>query len=233
MKLTPDLHFIRKHILRVLIYTDWAKFSQMRPEKIDSNLYNYHLKQLVKEGFVEHDSDHGYKLSPIGMRFVDHVSIKTFEPRWQPKLLTMLVVLNNNHIWLWPKYRQPFIGSWSLPSGKVHYDDESLEQAALREASYLSSKPPRSIRHCGVIEFSADINSQVVSHTISHVFVVDIDPGDVTHPRTKLIDIDALDDIQLSPGTREIITEVMSAASDKDKGFFYKSITIDWGSLPG
>ncbi len=223
MKLTPDMHFIRKHILRVLTYAEWVKFSKMRPENVDSNLYNYHLKRLVKEEYIEHDPARGYRLSAAGMRFVDHVSLETFEPRWQPKLLTMLIIINDNHIWLWPKYKQPFIGSWSLPSGKVHYDDVSVEAAALREAGYLSDKPPQAIEHCGVIEFIAEIDGQTASHTLAHIFKVDMKPNDVTHTKVQWIDLDEIPSLVLSPGTREIIQAV-----EEYTGFFYKSLTINW-----
>ena len=223
MKLTLDMHFIRKHILRVVTYAEWVRFRDMRPKNVDSNLYSYHLKCLIKEGYIEHDTQKGYRLSPAGMRFVDHISLESFEPRWQPKLLTMLVVVRDGHICLWPKYKQPFIGSWSLPSGKVHFEDVSVERAAVREIGYLTDTQPRAIRHCGVVEFSAGIQDTTVSHTVSHVFLVDILPEDITHPKVEWITLDQLSKLTLSPGTHEIIQ-----AAQSKKEFFYLPLTIDW-----
>ena len=159
MRVVPQLHHIRKHILRTLTYTKWARFRDMRPERVDSNLYSYHLKRLIKDGYVEHDNVNGYRLSPLGLRFVDHVSLENFEQRWQPKILTMVVVVNDqNEVLMWPKYKQPFIGKWSLPSGKMHYEDASAEAAVMREISYFSSQPATHLKHVGMVAFRASIN---------------------------------------------------------------------------
>ena len=130
---TSTQHHIQKHILKVLTYTEVARFRDMRPKGVDSNLYNYHLKLLIKEGLVS-KGEAGYTLSPQGMRFADHVSVEKYEYRQQPKLLTKLVYVNDkNEIILWPKYKQPYIGRWSLPSGKVHYEDNNVATAVSRE----------------------------------------------------------------------------------------------------
>ena len=46
-------HHIQKHILSVLMHTKFARFRDMRPPKVDTNLYSYHLKLLIKSGFVQ------------------------------------------------------------------------------------------------------------------------------------------------------------------------------------
>lgn len=222
MKVVSELHHIRKHILRKLVYTKWARFRDLRPDRVDSNLYNYHLKQLVKDGYVEHHSVKGYRLSPLGLRFADHVSLESFEQRWQPKLLTMIMITNDmGEILMWPKYKQPFIGKWSLPSGKMHYDDDSVEAAVEREVNYFSSQSAKDLKHVGVVEFRASINSELVSHTIAHIFTAKVDDGSLTGSRMKWIAKNRLDEIKMSPGTREIISAVRNR-----KHFFYESYDI-------
>jgi len=222
MRVVPNLHHIRKHILRTLTYAKWARFRDMRPERTDSNLYSYHLKQLIKDGYVEHDEVKGYRLSPLGLRFADHVSLETFEQRWQPKILTMAVITNDrDEILMWPKYKQPFIGKWSLPSGKVHYEDSSLEAAVMREISYFSSKPAEEVVHVGVVAYRASINDELVSHTIAHLFAAKVDPEALTGKRMKWIAVDLLGETEMSPGTKEIIAAARSADS-----FFYESYDI-------
>ncbi len=217
-----NMHHIQKHILRVLCYSKWARFRDMKPTNVDSNLYNYHLKLLIKSEMIEKVEGKGYRLSPDGLRFVDHVSVEKFEPRWQPKLLTMVVSINErNEILLWPKHRQPFIGRWSLPSGKVHYDDPSLEFAVRREISYFSPESPKNLVHKGVLEFQAYIRGKVVSHTIAHIFTADI--ATIEHESTQKIPFEQLDYIEMSPGTREIITATLKNAT-----FFYEYYDIDW-----
>lgn len=222
MKVVSELHHIRKHILKTLTYTKWARFRDLRPDKVDSNLYSYHLKQLIKDGYIEHDAAKGYRLSPLGLRFVDHVSLKSFEQRWQPKVLTMLVATNENgEVLMWPKYKQPFIGKWSLPSGKMHYEDASIEAAVKREIDYFSSRPAKDLKHVGVVAFRASIKNELVSHTIAHVFTATIDPNVLIGERMRWMKVDQLETSEMSPGTKQIIEAVI-----KEKFFFYKSLDI-------
>lgn len=212
-------HHIQKHILKVLTYSDYARFRDMRPKNVDSNLYNYHLKLLIKEGFVG-KCELGYSLTPQGMRFADHVSVDKYEYRQQPKLLTKLIHINvKNEIILWPKYKQPFIGRWSLPSGKMHYEDSDIESAVLREIKYLSVKDPYNLRHAGTVEYSVFVANVLVTHTIAYVFTATL--IDVTHERARYWPVESLHEINLSPGTLPTIQAVL-----QENAYFYKNFTI-------
>lgn len=46
-------HHIQKHIMSVLTKNKFARFSDMKPRDVDSNLYAYHLKLLLRKRFVE------------------------------------------------------------------------------------------------------------------------------------------------------------------------------------
>ncbi|MCU0667349.1 MAG: NUDIX domain-containing protein [Patescibacteria group bacterium] len=213
-------HHIQKHILKTLTYCNSARFRDIKPKNTDSTLYNYHLKLLIKAGLVEKINTGGYKLSPGGMRFADLVSIKNYEPRKQPKLLTKLVSINeNNEILLWPKHKQPFIGQWSLPSGKMHFDDISIEDAIKREIKYMTQKPPKKLKHKGVMEYRAFIDDVLVSHTVAHIFTAEL--INVNHSFTKLVSLNQLNDLELSPGTKESIDYTLKATN-----FYYKKLDI-------
>lgn len=223
MHVSP-LHHIQKHILRVLTHQKWARFRDMRPPRTDSNLYNYHLKLLLKSGMVEKHADKGYRLSPVGLRYVDHVSLERFEPRWQPKLITKLFIQDEQgRILLWPKYKQPFIGTWSLPSGKVHYDDPSVRAAVLRELSYVINGEPSELHHRGVIEINTMVAGDLVTHVLEHVFSATIDVSTLIHPQVSWMTLDELANAECSPGTHEAIELC------RVKGpFFYEHYDIDW-----
>jgi len=216
---TATQHHIQKHILKTLTYTDRARFRDMRPKGVDSNLYNYHLKLLIKEGMVVKE-EAGYALSPQGMRFADHVSVEKYEYRQQPKVLTKLVYINDdNEIILWPKYKQPFIGRWSLPSGKVHYEDSDLKSAVLREVKYLTSKEPKDLHQAGVVEYSVYISDVLVTHTLAYIFTAKL--TDIAHERARFWPIDALGNVDLSPGTLPTIQAVLG-----NNDYFYSQFTI-------
>lgn len=218
-----NLHHIRKHILRTLAQSKWARFRDLRPNNVDSNLYNYHLRKLIRDGFIERDEQKGYRLSPTGLRYVDHVSLESFEPRWQPKVITVFLTKNDrNQYLMWSKYRQPFIGKFSLPSGKIHYEDESLAGAMNRELSFFLTDVP-DVTYAGVMEYRAFINAVLVTHTIAHVFSGNVTDHQVKYERLVWRDISELKPTDMSPGTPQTIR-----ATEKHQGYFYERHDINW-----
>jgi ADP-ribose pyrophosphatase YjhB (NUDIX family) len=189
----------------------------MKPDNVDSNLYQYHLKLLLKSNLIAKRPTEGYRLTAEGLRYIDYVSLKTFEPRRQPKTLTKLFVTNDDdQVLLWPKYKQPFISRWNLPSGKAHFEDLSLEDSARRELGYLTDEDNQKLDYRGVIEHTVDVDAVIVTHTISHVFETT-----ATNIISELAawksaaDITQLD---LSPGTKETLDDL-----HKHKQFFHTS----------
>ena len=82
-------HHIQKSILKYLTKQQTARYSQMRPPKVDSNLYAYHLKSLLKTGFIiKNNKD--YSLSPSGLNYVETVSLDKFQIHSQPKITTRI-----------------------------------------------------------------------------------------------------------------------------------------------
>jgi 8-oxo-dGTP pyrophosphatase MutT (NUDIX family) len=60
---------IQNHILSQLKNAKQLRYSELQPDKIPNDLFNYHLQTLVKKGFVERTRD-GYSLSPKGIKHV-------------------------------------------------------------------------------------------------------------------------------------------------------------------
>lgn len=64
-------HFspLQNHILSKLKNAKFLRYSDMQPDKVPNDLYNYHLQFLVKKGFVTKSTD-GYALSASGIKHV-------------------------------------------------------------------------------------------------------------------------------------------------------------------
>ena len=45
-------HHIERKIIHVLMFTEYARFTDLRPKGVDSNLFSYHLKLLMQRGYV-------------------------------------------------------------------------------------------------------------------------------------------------------------------------------------
>lgn len=64
-----NFSLIQNNILSRLKNAHTLKYSELRPEKVPNDLFNYHLQQLVKKDYVE-KTDTGYKLSEKGIKYV-------------------------------------------------------------------------------------------------------------------------------------------------------------------
>lgn len=172
MKLHRELHYIQRYIVKVLGLNETARYRDLKLDGIESSLYNYHLKEVIREGLVEKTADGEYRLSLAGLKYVDHVGMRTIEPRWQPKIINCFVVSNDRgEMLFYRKMRQPFVGLWCLPSGKLHYEDASVMSGAQRELSMIIGDGiPFEYR--GVVDAELLLDDQVVSRVLYFVHSV-------------------------------------------------------------
>lgn len=217
-------HYIQKHILDVLMYQKAARFRDLRPPRTDTNLFTYHLNNLVKMGMVN-KIDGGYTLSADGLAYVDRVSTEKKVIRSQPKIITMLVVQNSDgDILLQRRTKQPYIETWTLPYGKLHIEDTSVKSAARREAFEKLGLQNQSVEHAGDCYIRVIAGGELLSSTLAHVFRFyrdDITLGDdLVWARPH-----RLSDFTLAPA----VEEIMARTFFKDD-FFFEEFVVEWSS---
>ena len=197
-------HHIQRFIIDVLMYTDVARFRDLRPPKTDTNLFSYHLKALVKSGMVA-KVDGGYSLSFAGLSYVDRVSTEKKAIRTQPKIITMLLVQNSDgDILLQKRNKQPYINAWTLPYGKLHIDDASVMMAAKRETAEKLVLPDQDMKHVGDCYIRVKIDDEVLSTTLAHIFKFNNDDIKTTDS-IMWARPHKLDNYQLAPAVKSIV----------------------------
>jgi len=123
------MHYIKQYILDKLIFAEYLRNRDMRPPNVESNLYQYHLKELQKEGYVK-KTELGYTLSKKGLKYASQHSTYLKKLRPQPTVLTIVFVENaQGQVLIRTKQRQPFIGTQTLLMGKMHLNETVIEQA--------------------------------------------------------------------------------------------------------
>ena len=128
------MHWIARHIILELIKQPQRRYSQLRPEGVEGNLFSYYLDQLLRDGLIE-KGDRNYSLSAKGLQFVATMSLETGQLRKQPQVLTAVLCCNENNEWLLVRWkRQPNTGLISFPHGMVHYGRSLVEMAAVELA---------------------------------------------------------------------------------------------------
>jgi len=221
---TAITHHIQKHILDVLMFQEIARFRDLRPPKVDTNLFSYHLKLLIKNNIVK-KADFGYTLSHNGLAYVDRVSVLSKSVRTQPKIITMLVVQNSDgDVLLWRRKRQPYINAWTLPYGKLHTEDVSVEAAVQRELSEKLALTGQVVRHAGDCYIHVNSQDQLLSTTLAHVFRFESDDI-ATHENLIWIKPHKITQYKLAPAVEQII-----ARSFFNDPHFFEEFYEDWYS---
>lgn len=213
-------HTIDRHILGVLLGREYARFSDMRPPRVDTNLYSYHLKTMLSGGWVE-KTDQGYTLTPKGLAYVDRVSASTVVMRRQPKIITMLLVQNSEgDVLMMKRQKQPYIDTWTLPYGKIHIEDESIIEAGKREAEEKLHFISFDLRHSGDCYIRVYEADQILTSTLAHI--VRFETDDIAETDTlKWFSPLAITKLRTAPAVNEIIAR--SFFGDK---FFFEEFSI-------
>ncbi len=219
-------HHIQKFIIDVLMYQKIARFRDLRPPRVDTNLFSYHLNSLVKQGMVE-KVEGGYSLSKDGLSYVDRVSAEKKTIRSQPKIITMLIIQNGHgDILLQRRTKQPYIDTWTLPYGKLHIEDASVKEAAQREVFEKLGIKNQAVEHAGDCYIRVRADGELLSTTMAHIF------------RFYKDDIETSDDIMwarphkvrqlmLAPA----VEEIMARTFFKDP-FFFEEYEVEWPATP-
>ena len=216
-------HHIQKHIMNTLLYQKYARFRDLRPPKVDTNLYSYHLKVLQKDGMVEKTSA-GYTLSQNGLRYVDRISVKKLNIRSQPKNISMLVIQNSDgDVLLLRRDKQPYIDEWTLPYGKTHIDDTSILAGAQREwREKLGSEPADNMVHAGDCYIRVTRDGTIVSSTLAHVFYAEDDNVQL-NDNLQWVRPHKLAQYDLAPAVEQIMTRAFFGDP-----YFFEEYAVDW-----
>lgn len=170
---TGVVHHVQSKILKRLLYVDDANYAKLRPDKVESNLFAYHLEQLLKDGLVA-KTDARYTLSPKGLAHIDRLSHLKMKRRLQPHIVTAIdVTTPDGKTLLFKRSFQPFIHLVGFPLGKVHFD-ESVPEAAARELQEKTGLTGLTLHHRGMVYIDAKRQGVTTSKVLYHVFHADV-----------------------------------------------------------
>lgn len=203
------MHYIQTYILDQLIHFAERRNRDLRPPNVESNLFQYHLKQLVKEGLVSKINGK-YRLGTAGLVWADQFSQSLKGTRPQPKVITTIALTNNHGAYiLLPKPRQPFIGKLFIHAGKVHRGEEIIASAKreVREKLHVEASD---IQPKGIVHLRIYNENILISDVISFMFTGTVSAG---YP-SEAVCIDTPDpgELSLMQGTYEMLQHIEKGA---------------------
>lgn len=213
-------HHIQIDIMNRLSRAQQLRFSELKPDDLESNAFMYHLRQLMKAGYVE-KHDEQYRLDLKGLTYVDSLTTTNSKPRKQPKIVTVFALKNKEGKYLMV-YRklQPSLGTWMLLSGKQHFG-ESAEEHVIREMQEQIGTDVDMTRR-GLMDIRVRHRGEVVVHLVAHVYAGTYNgllPEESRKFRYDWIDKDA--GLSFTAGTPELINEI-----ETTPGLFFLSLDV-------
>jgi len=130
-------HHLQKKILHTLVLHERARFADLKPHDMDSNMFTYHLQQLMKQQYVAKDEDGWYELTPSGKAEGVNITLPATTKWQQAHAILLLAVRDQSGAWLLRRrLAQPTYGL----SGFIHGEPVASEAATETAAAILERR---------------------------------------------------------------------------------------------
>jgi ADP-ribose pyrophosphatase YjhB (NUDIX family) len=134
MDLKIESEMQREILSKCRFWEKGARYSELRSEGVENDLFNYHLQQLVKNGWLKKEEG-SYLLTVKGKRLVTNIDE---EDKQNPPSFKVSVYMcavdapsgaSQGKILLYRRLKHPQYGYVGLPSGKIRFWENILETA--------------------------------------------------------------------------------------------------------
>ena len=197
-----ELSWIQKHILFVLIRQEYARPKELAPEGVELNLFSYHLKALIQEGFIAKHQRGVYTLTALGEKYVGSLSTTTRKTTDNIKTVIMLWAERAGQPLLFRWSRQPYLGKATLPYDRMVVGTSLHDgiKNALNEKLGLSAAK---VSYCTSALICIKKDQEIISHMNALVYRVDAEDIEDGHEALNGITVWA------TPDTRQIMEGVV------------------------
>jgi len=168
---------VQTKILLKILQSDGLRYSEAYPgEEIDDDLYNYHLKQLIKNGVIE-KNEGKYVLTSLGRSEVQMMDVLG-EYQEQFRVSVLMYVTLGDKILMCRRTRWPLRGDVTSPAGKVRRGEKMVEAAKrkLKAETNLEAE----FKLIGVLRSARKFENKIVEDTIYNICVAHEPKGELS-----------------------------------------------------
>lgn len=124
-------HHIQKKIIADLVECETARFADLKPAHIDSNVFTYHLRSLMEQKLITKNEDGLYELTSQGKLYGINSSLRKHDLLSQAHSIILLSVRDENDRWLLRRRLvQPLYGKVGFIHGEPLAGETVVETAA-------------------------------------------------------------------------------------------------------
>jgi ADP-ribose pyrophosphatase YjhB (NUDIX family) len=219
---------IQNHILSKLKNARNLRYSDLQPQGIPNDLFNYHLQFLVKKGFLDHN-DEGYALAESGIKHVADPDISDGQAKiaslFKFNVITIVSRVVNGKIEILSQVRKshPSFGKVGVMGGIVR-KGEPLENAATRKLKTETGLDAK-LRLVGIERRMMYVDNELFSDVLFPITYTDtytgelISDSDYGHNHWVPID-EAIQNESIEFDSIKKIVDVLKAIRDKNIGIF-------------
>lgn len=111
-------HHLQKQILAQLVICESARFAELKPANVDGNIFTYHLRQLIKQKYVEKCDDGSYCLTSSGKALGINSQLSPQAFLEQAHSILLLVVRDGSKWLIRKRLAQPEYGKLGFIHGE-------------------------------------------------------------------------------------------------------------------
>ena len=151
-----DIHPLQADILKVLLFTPEAHFSDLNVSRIATDHFAFHVKKLTKLKLIEKTSKNTYHLTIIGKEFANRFDVDTDKVilERQAKIGVLIGCVRgegkDQEYLIQQRLKQPYYGYYGFMTGKVKWGEtvyETAERELLEEMGLAADLKLVGIRH--------------------------------------------------------------------------------------
>ena len=157
------LHHIQRSILDILSTAQSSRYSDVKPDDIDGNIFTYHLRQLISQQLITKNEDGSYALTEKGKNYIVH---RYENPLLQAHSIFLIVIKKDNKWLLRERLVQPLLGMSGFIHGEPLANKPLLQTAAHRLQEKTGLNVPLAIHSSGLIRIMRGEVCESFSHAI-------------------------------------------------------------------
>lgn len=157
-------HPLQRSILNSLATAKTRRYSDMNIDKLDGNVFTYHLKQLLRDKLVQQNRDGSYSLTRPGKHYIIH---RHEDPALSAHSIFLVIIRHRDMLLLRKRLVQPMIDY----SGFVHGEPiagEPIEQTVKSRVFLKTGLELHTINvhSSGLVQISVNNHLDTFSHVI-------------------------------------------------------------------
>lgn len=216
-------HHIQKDLLHKLVLTDSARFSELRPKDVDSNVVTYHLQQLVKQKLVIKNDTGEYSLTELGKIAGTTVKLSKKELLEQAHPILLLALRDGNKWLLRKRKAQPLLGKTGFTHCEPKMDEPAVDTATIEFEKRTGLKATFTPKGFGYIRFMKE--GELVSFTNFTLLLADSFEGELVknagNGENDWHELPENNSEHMIPSMQDLIKKI------QEPGFFYLDKSYD------